>query len=527
MKTSASKTSLGLADIASTASLLKASLYKFVKAAWRIVVRNHTLVNSWHVRAICEHLQAVTEGHIQNLLINIPPRHTKSLIVSVFWPAWVWARNPAFQWLFCSRTQTVSLRDNRKARLLIESPWYQKFFPLELAGDQNVKSYYATSEGGHRQATSAGSQATGLDADAMVIDDLHGINDTEDQITKDVAWVEDTFWSRGNTTTAPKVVIGQRVRANDISGYILAGRASGDWVALVLPMEFEPARKCRTSVCYVDKENGQDHSKGFSDPRTLPGEVLCPNRFPPEWVEEFREKRPGSHARLNQQNPTPSEGGIIKKAWLGARFHALDLADVDGWGTSCDTPFKKGKSTDYYVQQLLAKVGTKFHVVAQIRRRMSFAEMEPAYEGFVKRWSNTLGLTIVNNVLEVKASGDAIKSKLEQSVNIVAYNPGRDSKEQRFEAVSPVFKAGNVLLPAPGAVLTKAGSVIAHLDDSFVEEYVEEVGTVPFADHDDQADATTQYILNELSTPVTPDPAGDWGEPEVDVFTVKRKSVFG
>lgn len=468
-----------------------ASFYEFVRAAWHVVVRNHAFVDSWHVKVLCDHLQAVTEGKIERLLINIPPRHTKSLLVSVFWPAWVWTRNPAFQWLFASRTTRVSLRDNWKCRILLESRWYQDRWPLQLADDQNAKSHYANAEGGHRMATSAGSQAIGLDADAMVIDDLHGINDAEALIAKHVEWVEETLWTRGNTEHAPRVVIGQRVRAGDISGRIISGKAGGGWVCVILPMEFEPARRCETGL------ETEDYPQGFVDPR-LPGEILCPNRFGAKTVAEFKANA-NRFARLFQQNPTPTEGGIIKRIWLNSTWEEIDCSKVRKWGTSCDTPFRKGKNTDYFVIQLIAIVGTQYLIVDQVRARMSFTEMKAAYAGFINRWIS-LGVPITKNLLEASASGHAIEDSLKKAVrNIVPYHPGRDSKEQRFETASDTFRAGNVKTPAAGARIFKDGKVIhIHHDvPQWVGGWKEEVGTVPYADHDDQADTTCQYILDD------------------------------
>lgn len=492
---------LAAALVAFEAVDCRESLYEFVKVAWKTVVQNHPFVDGWHIRAICDHLQAVTpppgpDGKIvpptiKDLLINIPPRHTKSLIVSVFWPAWVWTFRPEFQWLFASRTQAVSLRDNRKNRALIESRWYQDRWPLAMAEDQNAKGYFINSKGGHRQATSAGSQAVGLDADCMVFDDLHGINDSDERVATDVGWCEDTLWSRGNTVEAPRVGIGQRVRGGDISGHIIAGQAGGGWVKLILPMEFEPGRRCETGL------KSEHFPDGFVDKRA-PGDILCEARFPRWRVDELALK-PGSYARLYQQNPTPAEGGIIKHRWLGKVFDEIDCAKVRKWGTSCDTPFKKGKNTDYFVMQLIAIVDQDYLIVDQIRGRMGFTEMKKAYKGFIDQWL-ARGIPITKNLLEAKASGEAILDSLGKVVrNIVPYDPGRDSKEVRFETASDTFAAGHVKTPAANATIVKDGKKLWewHVIPEWVGGWREELGTVPLADHDDQADTTCQYILDD------------------------------
>ena len=101
------------------------SFHEFVRQAWHVIEPSTPFVPGWHIDAIIDHLEAVSYGHIRNLLINVPPRHMKSLLVSVLWPAWEWTRWPERRWLFSSYAATLSIRDSVKCRRLIESPWYR------------------------------------------------------------------------------------------------------------------------------------------------------------------------------------------------------------------------------------------------------------------------------------------------------------------------------------------------------------------------------------------------------------------
>src|ERR1051325_1240062 len=101
-------------------------LGEFVRQAWHIVEPSTPFVSGWHIDAIIEHLEAVTRGQIRNLLINVPPRHMKRLLVSVFWPAWEWIRWPERRWRFSSYAASLSIRDSVKCRSLVESTWYQQ-----------------------------------------------------------------------------------------------------------------------------------------------------------------------------------------------------------------------------------------------------------------------------------------------------------------------------------------------------------------------------------------------------------------
>src|ERR1017187_6952846 len=117
------------------------SLKQFVMQAWPILEPATPFVDGFHIDAICDHLQAVTQGRIQNLIINVPPGHAKSLLVAVFWPAWCWIDNPAARWLFSSYRTPLAERDSLKCRRLIEGDWYQQRWAdrYQLSGDQNQK----------------------------------------------------------------------------------------------------------------------------------------------------------------------------------------------------------------------------------------------------------------------------------------------------------------------------------------------------------------------------------------------------
>lgn len=138
------------------------SLYEFVRQAWSLI-EPAPFVDGWHIQAVCDHLQAVTNKQLEKLLVNIPPGTGKSLLTSVFWPAWEWAVDPSIRWFFASYDQRLSTRDSVRCRALIGSPWYQRFWGqrFKLTGDQNLKIYYETDGRGYRLATSIGGHGTG------------------------------------------------------------------------------------------------------------------------------------------------------------------------------------------------------------------------------------------------------------------------------------------------------------------------------------------------------------------------------
>jgi hypothetical protein len=223
------------------------SLYEFVKQAWPVVEPGVPFIESWHIAVICEHLEACSAGEIKRLLINVPPRHSKSTIVSVMWPMWEWLTDPAQKFLCASYSGTLSMRDNLKARRLVQSAWYQERWShmFELAGDQNVKTRYENSKSGFRGSTSVGGTATGEGGSRLILDDPHSASEAQSDTIRETAidWFDQVWSTRLNN---PKedimVTVMQRLHQADISGHILED-LNGEWEHLLIPAEFDGVKR--------------------------------------------------------------------------------------------------------------------------------------------------------------------------------------------------------------------------------------------------------------------------------------------
>ena len=287
-------------------------LRHFIKLAWPIIEPGTDLVPGWHLDAICEHLEAVTRGEIRNLLINVPPRHMKSLAVGVFWPAWEWITFPHRRWLFSSYALSLSERDSVKCRRLIESPLYQTLWGgcYQLCGDQNTKLRYENDRAGHRIATSVGGAATGEGGDRVIVDDPHNVVDRDSEAFRVAAltWWDETMSMRLNDPkTGAKVIVMQRIHEKDLSGHVLE---QGGYVHLCLPAEFEVSRRCRTTL-------------GWTDPRRREGELLWPHRVGEKEIADFKVRLgPESYAGQFQQRPAPAGGGRFRGEWF--RYFRVD-----------------------------------------------------------------------------------------------------------------------------------------------------------------------------------------------------------
>src|SRR5260370_19727862 len=153
-----------------------------VEEAWPVVVSAEPFQPNWHIDAICEHLEWLMRGEFWNLLINIPPRHAKTNICSVLFPAWCWISDPTLRVMGASYSEALSMRDSLAMRRLVESAWYQRRWRLALADDQNVKSRWENDRGGWRMATATGGTAGREGGGRLVGGDPHNVTEAGSEI---------------------------------------------------------------------------------------------------------------------------------------------------------------------------------------------------------------------------------------------------------------------------------------------------------------------------------------------------------
>lgn len=435
-------------------------------------------VHGWHIDALAEHLEAVSDGRLLRLLINVPPGTMKSLATSVAWPAWEWGpRNEPWRRYVCaSYSRTLSIRDNRRCRRLVESDWYRARWGdrVRLVGDQNAKELYETSATGFKLATSVGGVGTGQRGDRVIIDDPHNVLDGESAAKRleAILWFTEVMPTRLNDPkTSAIVVIMQRVHEADVSGEILA-RELG-YEHLMLPMRFEPERRCSTAI-------------GFTDPRTAEGELLFPARFPPEVVERD-EKVLGEYATAGQlqQRPAPRKGGLFDKAWLGIVPAApAGLQLVRAWDLAATDP-KPGQEPSWTVGLLLGRDRAGLHfVVDVVRLRGNPGAVEAAIVNTAKQDGRGVTIDLPQD------PGQAGKAQIAHLVarlagHAVVWSPESGDKVTRATPVSAQAEAGNVkLVEAP-----------------WNRALLDELGTAPRGKFTDQMDALSRAFHRLLKMP--------------------------
>ena len=321
---------------------LEGNLLKFVEGAWP-VLDTSPFQSCWAIDAVCEHLQAVTEGQIRKLLINQSPRTGKTLVSSVCFPAWTWARaersylsGPQVRFLCGSYNDDLSLQNSTKHRRLLLSPWYQKYWGkrFKLTADQASKSRFDTTEGGTRISTSARGSLLGIGGDLIIVDDPHNLTvESEAERQQALNWWREISTTRLND---PKqsgiVVVMQRLHEEDVSGAILSSDTGGEFVHLMIPAEYEWRRHCVTVLGWQDPRGLDDKGEplitvigGERVPRDAEaaneldrreGELMWPERFGRKELAQIKaELGPYFSSGRLQQSPVPTKGGIFDRSW--------------------------------------------------------------------------------------------------------------------------------------------------------------------------------------------------------------------
>lgn len=450
------------------------TLEGFIQEFWTVLEPKKELKFGWALRAMCKHLEAVTAGDIQFLMMTVPPGMMKSLVM-VFWTAWEWGPvdRPDIQVLATSYSQPNVLRDNMKLRRLVESDKFQMLWPLKLRDDQNAKGKFENTGSGFSEARPFSSM-TGGRGDRVKIDDPHSTETAESDTERQTAvriFREGISDRLNDVTKSAIVIIMQRLHEQDVAGVAL--QLDIGFVHLNLPMEFEPERKCQTYV------------KGklfFEDPRTEDGELLFPERFPAEEIERLKRAK-GSYAYSGQyqQRPAPRSGGMFQRG----DFEIVDAVPAGAmrcraWDFAATQP-KPGKQPDWTVGLRMACHAGIFYVEDVKRDRWSPADVEKNLKNTASQDGLEVRVRMPQDPGAAGKSDAATKVKLLAGYEVKVAAPTGE-KSVRAKPASAQAEAGNVKL------------VRGEWNDTFLDE----VCSFPNAQHDDQVDAFAD-ALNELA----------------------------
>lgn len=450
------------------ARYLSLHLDEFLREAWHVVEPSIALQWGRHLDAICEHLEAVAAGKIQDLLITIPPGCTKSITCSVAYPAWRWTHAPGRRFLTGSNEYDLSIRDAVACRRLVESDWYRERWGdvFRLTSDQNVKSWYENNRRGFRTATSVGSSVVGKKGDELILDDPNDTRDSEVECRNVREWWKSAFYNRVNhAKKCSRIVIGQRTGVNDLQDYLI----ESGFVHLNLPEEYDPETRYKTVV-------GEDW-------RTTKGELLRPERFGLEQIAETI-KVMGNRGYQTQYNQKalPEDGEMFKRSWfeiVGAapanahRCRGWDKGGTEGGG-------------DPSAGVLMAREGNgEFYVEDVITGQWSAGERNK----IMKQTAAVDAGAFKNYEIEIEQEpGSGGKESAEYSVKELAgyrvhvNKPNTGDKSFRARPMAIQAEAKNIKIVA----------------GPWNRKFLDELTAFPFGVHDDMVDASV-YAFNRLA----------------------------
>lgn len=461
------------------------SLAAFVLRAWDIVEPRRPLQWNWHIALICNELEKVPH-ETRRLVVCIPPGMMKSLLVSVFWPAWLWLKHPEERVIALSGNKRVTSRDSRKMRRVITSTWYQGLISKmnerygvpewTLAKDENQKVSFENTLAGMRASMPLGADITGDRCDGMIIDDPLDVKDiirgepamVEDRVDYCNEIIEQVLPTRLNDPkTSWRVIIMQRLHINDPAARAIE---KGD-AHVVLPMHYNP-----------------DHPQANPGDNREPDELLFPDRFDEDFAEEIRENLGAlQYSAQYEQQARAKTGGVYKNANFDVTFnYDVQRFKFDEVGISVDCTFKgkkrsKGK-VDFVSMGAFARLGDRRFVLDVVRGRMNYPETRQAFKRLCQKFPHARFALI-----EDKANGSALIDDLGSmyaKIPLIPYEPDA-SKYERAELVAPLWEAGLVELPERG---------------TWVSDFVEEMRAFGSGGgHDDQVDMQSQILLRWMT----------------------------
>jgi predicted phage terminase large subunit-like protein len=445
-------------------ALLRADFASFAQHCFHELNPRTLFAAGWYHDILAAKLEAVRTGRSRRVIINMPPRHLKSHLASVCFPAWCLGHDPSAQLLCVSYAQDLADKLSRDCRQIVASNWYRQLFATRLSAQRQAMSEFETTAQGCRLATSVGGVLTGRGADIIIIDDPLKPEEALSRIQRQAAndWFDHTLYSRLNDTrTGAIILIMHRLHEDDLAGHVLAQE---DWEVVCFPAVAED-----DEVWMLDSELGR---QSFMRQR---GEALHPERQPLATLEQIR-RTIGEYnfAGQYQQAPSPLGGGMVKDAWFRSYAPNERPEKFDRILQSWDTANKASELSDFSVCTTWGIKGKDLYLLHVLRRRMEYPELKRA----VCEQCAAFEASVV--LIEDKASGtQLIQELIHEGVHAVTrYQPQAD-KVMRMHAQTAMIENGFVHLPKEAAWLA---------------EYLHELTAFPKGKHDDQVDSTAQML---------------------------------
>ena len=455
-------------------TLCEMSFYEFFKQAWHIVEPAIELSSNWHHKYICDALQEEAERIIakkpktKDIIINVPFRSTKSLIVTVMFPVWSWIKDPKLRFITSSYSANLSIELATKSRDIIFSEWFKSRWGtiFHIKKDQNLKERYENNHMGMRRATSVGGTVTGQGGDFLIVDDPLSPQMANSATERENAneWYRTTFYSRLNSPKiGVRIIIMQRVHEDDLSGFLLDRETRLNYNHICIPATIDGEVKPKKLENFYD-ENG----------------LFWDERFGQDVLDDYK-KALGSYGYAGQlmQTPTPLDSGMIRQEWF-----KIDRYREDGVvNFVIDPAYTANQKND--PSALLAYIykDNKWQIIDCTNVYKEFPDLVK----FIPQWVTKNGYTNKSRIfVEPKASGKSIVQTLirETGLNVREDKPPTKDKVARVADISATLESGRVGL----------------LQGIWNNEFLDQLTKFPSAKHDDMVDCLVMAVNKEIWT---------------------------
>jgi len=428
----------------------KDSFLDFVKYVWPGFIAGR------HHKIVAQKFEDIANGKIKRLIINMPPRHTKSEFASYLFPAWMIGRRPDLKIMQATHTADLSIRFGRKVKNLMETDEYQKVFGVKLRSDSKAAYRWETDGGGEYYAAGVGGNIAGRGADLFIIDDPHSEQDAMSPAALEGAWE----WYQG----------GPRQRLQPGAAIVLVMTR---WSELDLT-----AKLLKQSAMDIKA----DKWEMIEFPAILEsGKPLWPEYWKLEELESVKASIQLQKWQAQyMQQPTADMSSIIKRSWWNI-WQQEKIPKLQYVMQTYDTAFLKTQTADFSAIQTWGVFYPSEDKAAHVilldakKGRWEFPELKRVALEEYQYWEPDTVL------IESKAAGLPLTQELRASgIPVVNFSPSRgNDKISRVNAVAPLFESGMVWAP----------------ESSWAEEVIEECAAFPFGEHDDMVDAMTQALM--------------------------------
>lgn len=436
---------------------------KLSKGAWQSA-KHLEVLNSWLVD-----LEAKARSRI---MVSMPPRHGKSELISHWYPLWLLAKNPKRRIILASYEAEFATMWGRRVRRAITE--WGHLYGLELDGTSSAADRWNLTAGGGMFSTGAGGALTGRGADVLIIDDpIKNAEDAGSETIREKLW--DWFQTTAFSRLEPGgyvVIVGTRWHEDDLIGR-LERQARPNDQGIVDGLEWDILKF--PAVAEEQDPLGRQ-----------PGEPLWPDRYDELALATIRKGYSAYNwSALYQQNPTPEDGGGVKRKWWN--YYEVPPAEFDVVIQSWDLAFKDLKASDFTVGQVWGRKGAQFYLLHSVRDRMNAPEVIQAIKAITRSHPKA-----VAKLIEDKANGPAVIQTLQKDMHVaggIIPVKVKGSKDARLQAVLPFIEAGNVYLPGrrrPDGTYEPLAN--------WVSDFIEESAAFPNGTYDDQVDAMTQAL---------------------------------